>query len=185
MRDRMLNSKFLSGLNDKYHDLTRRERTAITVAFTGIAFFLLLYFLYFPLSEKIGYLESAVKTRENDLSELKKIIAQYQRHSNEQRNTEKTAAESFNLFSSLEKFATKTGLMDKIDYMKPGTMMLDASREENWVEVKMNQIDLEDFTSYIYHLQTEGKGIYIKRLSMRKEGELLNLILQPAIIKSR
>jgi len=181
----MLNSKFLSGLNDKYHGRTRRERTVITVVSMGIVFFLLLNFFYFPLSEKIGYLESAVKTRENDLSELKKIIAQYQRHSNDQRHTEKTAAASFNLFSALEKFATKTGLMDKIDYMKPGTMMLDASREENWVEVKMNQIDLEDFTTYLYRLQTEGKGIYIKRLSMRKEGEFLNLILQPAIVKPK
>ena len=181
----MLNSKFLSGLSDKYNDLTRRERTAVAVASMGIVFFLLLHFLYFPLSEKIGYLESAVKTGENDLSALKQIIAQYQRHSNDQRNREKTAAESFNLFSSLEKFATQTGLMDKIDYMKPGTMMLDASREENWVEVKMNQIDLEDFSSYLYQIETEGKGIYIKRLSMRKEGEFLNLILQPAIIMSK
>ncbi|MBW1802760.1 MAG: type II secretion system protein M [Deltaproteobacteria bacterium] len=181
----MLNSRFLSALNDKYHDLTRRERTAVTVACMGIAFFLLLQFLYFPLSEKIGFLESAVKTRENDLAELKKIVAQYRRHSKDPGDTEKTAAASFNLFSALEKFATKTGLMDKIDYMKPGTMMLDASREENWVEVKMNQIDLEDFTDYLFHLQTEGKGIYIKRLSMRKEGEFLNLILQPAIVKPK
>ena len=73
--------------------------------------------------------------------------------------------------------------MDEIDYMKPGAAQLDTHREEKWVEVKLSDITLKQFTNYLYNLQSFGKGIYIKRLSARKDGDYLNLILQPAVIE--
>ena len=136
------------------------------------------------MDDKINGLESSVKTKEDDLSELRTIVAHYKRLDKDSaHNKKKSQGEDFNLFSVLEKLATKSGLMDKIDYMKPGSLQLDDSREEKWVEAKMSQITLKELTSYLYNLQSFERGIYIKRLFARKEGEYLNLVLQPAVVR--
>ena len=75
--------------------------------------------------------------------------------------------------------------MDKIDYMKPGALQLDGLREEKWVEIKLSRITVLELTKYLYNLRSFNQGIYIKRLAARKEGEYLNLILQPATVELR
>jgi hypothetical protein len=69
--------------------------------------------------------------------------------------------------------------------MKPGSLQLDGQREEKWVEIKLSRITLNELTTFLYNLQSLEKDIYIKRLSAKKEGEYLNLFLQPAIIEIR
>ena len=183
---KMWNSRSLFAWQDRYHSLTRREQSFIIVGLVLVLSFLLIYFVYRPMDDRLNRLESSVKTKEDDLSELRTIVAQYKRlEKNKGDGKEKSQGEDFNLFSVLEKLATKSGLMDKIDYMKPGSLQLDDSKEEKWVEAKMSQMTLKELTSYLYNLQSFGKGIYIKRLFARKEGEYLNLILQPAVVRTK
>ncbi|MBW1912758.1 MAG: type II secretion system protein M [Deltaproteobacteria bacterium] len=182
----MWSSKSLFAWQDRYHSLTRREQSSIIVGLVLVLSFLLIYSVYFPMNDRLNRLESSVKIREDDLSELRTIVAQYKRLEKSREDSKgKGQVEDFNLFSVLEKLATKNGLMDKIDYMKPGSLQLDDHREEKWVEAKFSQITLKEFTSYLYDLQSFGKGIYIKRLFTRKEGEYLNLILQPAVVRTK
>ena len=182
----MWNSRSLFAWQDRYHSLTLREQSFVIGGLVLVLSFLLVYFVYLPMNGKLKQLESVVKTKENDLSELRTIVAQYKRlERNREDSKETSQGDDFNLFSVLEKLATKSGLMDKIDYMRPGVLQLDDHREEKWVEVKLNQITLKEFTSYLYNLQSFGKGIYIKRLSTRKEGEYLNLVFQPAVVSTK
>ena len=182
----MSNSRSLFAWQAKYHSLTRREQSAIIVGLMAVLAFFLVQFAYIPLSHRLDRLESAIKSKENDLSKLTNIVAQYKRlESNEEGMKGKARDDAFNLFSVLEKLATHSGLMDKIDYMRPGSLQLDSLRNEEWVEVKLSQINMKEFTEFLHNLHTFGKGIYIKRLSARKDGEYLNLILQPAIIEIR
>ena len=146
--------------------------------------FLFFQFAYFPMKDELDRLELSVKSKEKDLSELKTIVAQYKRLERTKANHKgKTRGENFDLFSVIETLATKTGLKDKIDYMKPGDLQLDGLKQEKWVDVKFSGITLKEFTDYLYNLRSFGGGIYIKRLSTRKEGKYLNLILQPAVIE--
>jgi hypothetical protein len=136
------------------------------------------------MNDSVKRLETAVKTKQNELSELRRVTAQYkQLGARQQGNKGAKSTDGGSLFSILERLAAKDGLMDEIDYMKPGAIQLDTHREEKWVEVKLSEITLKQFTNYLYNLQTFGKGIYIKRLSARKDGDYLNLILQPAVIE--
>jgi hypothetical protein len=131
-------------------------------------------------------LELSIKTKENDLSELRSIVAQYKRlRKNRSGSGGEEQGKAFNLFSVLEKLATKSGLMDKIDYMKPGTLQLGNQRAEKWVEIKLSQLTLKEVTDYLYNLQSFGKGVYIKRLSARKQGRYLDLVMQPAVLEIR
>ncbi len=175
----------LSSLRNRYDALNVRERAAIVLALGAVLCFVLIQFVLFPMSDAVKRLESAVQTKQDELSELRRITAQYQRLGAQQQGKKGATADGGSLFSILERLAAKEGLMDEIDYMKPGGARLDTHREEKWVEVKLSEMTLKQCTNYLYNLQSFGKGIYIKRLSARKDGEYLDLILQPAVIEYR
>lgn len=181
---KMWNLKLLSVLQNRFTSLAIREKTAIFAGVVVIVVFLFFQFGYFPMSDRIDRLQLDTKSREKDLSELKRIVAQHKRLSATQ-NTIGNRKQDFNLFSELEKIARKSGVMDNLINMKPGTQMLDSVREENLVEVKLDKLTLKELTGYLYNLFTLGEEIYIKRLSARKDGEYLDLILQPAIVAEK
>jgi len=131
-------------------------------------------------------LTASIKVKENDLIELRTIVARHKQLLEKREGAGGGNQEgTYNLFSVLEKLATKSGLMDKIDYMKPGTIQLDNHRTEKWVEIKLTRLTLKEMTDYFYNLESFGKGIYMKRLSARKAGQYLDVILQPAIIEMK
>jgi type II secretory pathway component PulM len=184
MMARKWNLDSLSSLRNRYDALNVREKAAVILALGAVLCFALLQFVLFPMTDTVKRLESTVKTRQNELSELRRVTAQYKQFSARHQGSKgDQSADGGSLFSILERLAAKDGLMDEIDYMKPGAVQLDTHREEKWVEVKLSEITVKQFTNYLYNLQSFGKGIYIKRLSARKDGDYLNLILQPAVIE--
>lgn len=182
--DKMWISRSLSDLQDKYYALSTREQVIVVVGGLAVAFFLLLELVFLPTHDRLNRLTISVKNKERAFTELNMITAQYRTISNKQ-DGGKPKGEAFNLFSVLEKFATETGLMDKIEYMRPGTLQVDPLREEKWVEIKLGHVTLKEFADYLSKIQWFGGGIYIKRLSARKEGDYLNLILQPAVTEAK
>ena len=186
LMDRKLNLRSPYALRDKYYSMSRRERITVTVGLAALVIFVLFQFVFFPMSDKQNRLEFANKSKKEDLLKLRAIVTQYERlEANKEEDKGEKQGESFNLFAVLERLANQSGLMDNIDYKKPGGLQLDGLREEEWVEIKLSRITLHELTKYLYSLQSSENGIYIKRLAAKKEGEYLNLILQPAIIKMK
>jgi hypothetical protein len=182
--DRWWNLRSLSALKDRYYSLNSREKWTLKLGALALLCFIAIQFILFPLGNRAKRLESSIRTKERDLFELKTIVAQYKRLPNPGA-MKGQGEEPFSLFSTLEKQAAKSGLMPKVEYMRPGGLQLDTTREEKWVEVKMNRITLKEMTAILYYLDSAGRGVYIKRLSVRKEGDYLTLIFQPAVIETR
>lgn len=178
-------SKLRSALLDKYYALSRREQIVVVVGVFAVSLFLLLEIFFLPAHDRLNRLKASVKNKEGDLVELRTIAAQYKNMKLQRDESGKPGVESFSLFSVLEKFATDSGLMEKIEYMRPGSLQLDPSRDEKWVEIKLGRVTLKEFTEYLSKIQSFGRGIYIKRLSARKDGDYLSLILQPAVIEMK
>jgi len=171
-------------LQDKFRALSQREQVAVVFAASAVVLFLLLQLVFIPTQARLNRLQVSVNTREQILMELRTIVSQY-KSLDPVRTDSGTGGEPFSLFSVLQKFATESCLMEKIEYMRPGSMQLDPAREEKWVEIKLGRVTLKEFTEYLGKIQSFGKGIYLKRLSARKEGEYLNLILQPGILVTK
>jgi len=171
-------------LRDRFETLNKREQWALKLGALAVACFIVIQFFLFPLGDKVRRLESSVGTKEKDLSELKAVVARYQRLPKPDALRE-GREEPFSLFSTLEKQAAKSDLMPKVEYMRPGALQLDVNREEKWVEIKLNRITLKEMASILHSLESVGRGVYIKRLSARKEGEYLTLIFQPAIVETK
>lgn len=183
MMEKLLSLRSLSGLRGRYYSLSDREQWALKIGVLALLVFLVLQFLLFPLDSRVKKLESSVRTKDKDLTELRTIADKYKRLP--QPSSTGRSGEAFNLFSTLESQAAKSGLMEKIEYMRPGAMQLDTAREEKWVEVKVNRVTLKEMTSLLYYLESFGRGVFIKRLSARKDGDYLTLIVQPAVVETR
>jgi len=178
----MWNSSFLSGLQDKFRALGRRDRAALCIGAAVLGALVLYQFVFSPLSAACKRLEAAVHSRETELQELRQIADRYEKLTSG-RPKGGGEAETFNLFALLETLATKSNLMDRVDYMRPGSMDLDSLKKEDWVEVKLGEITLKELTDYLYRIRSSGKGVYIKRLSARKNGDYLDVVLQPAVAR--
>jgi type II secretory pathway component PulM len=182
---KMWNSRSLSALQDRYYALSKREQLVVLAGTLAVTLFLLAGLVFLPTYDRLNSLEGTVKAKERDLIELKALSLRYRHLENGRSAAEKPKGESLSLFSVLEKLATESGLMEKIEYMRPGSLQLDPGREEKWVEVKLGRVTLKEFTDYLSRIQSFGGGIYIKRLAARKEGEYLSLILQPAVVEAK
>jgi hypothetical protein len=170
-------------LRARYDSLSDREQWALKIGVLALLIVVALQFLLSPMENKVKGLENSVRTKEKDLTELRTVADKYKRLPAPSGAGRGGAA--FNLFSAIESQVTKSGLMEKIEYMRPGGMQLDTTREERWVEVKINRATLREMTSLLYNLESIGRGVFIKRLSARKEGEYLTLILQPAVVETK
>ncbi len=180
----MWSSSFRSGLQDRFRALSPRDRAALLIGGAALAAFVLFQFVFSPLHAACERLETVNQRQEAELAELKGIVAAYERLT-ANRSGDATASADFNLFSLLETMATGSGLMDRVDYMRPGSVDLDAVNKEDWVEVKLSGITLKELTEYLYRIRNAGKGIYIKRLSARKDGDYLDIVLQPAVARRK
>jgi hypothetical protein len=183
MMEKLLSLRSLSGLRDRYYSLSDREQWALKIGILALFIFLVLQFLLFPLDNRVKRVENSVRTKEKDLTELRTIADKYKRLP--QPSSAGKGGEAFNLFSTIESQVAKSGLMEKTEYMRPGAMQLDTAREEKWVELKVNRVTLKEMTSLLYNLESFGRGVFIKRLSARKEGDYLTLILQPAVVETK
>ena len=181
--EKLLNLHSLSGLRVRYYSLSDREQWVLKLGVLAFITFLALQLFIFPLDGRVKKLENSVKTKDKDLTELRTIADKYKQLPRP--SSAGKGGEAFNLFSALESQVSKSGLTEKVEYMRPGAMQLDTAREEKWVEVKVNRVTLKEMTSLLYNLESLGKGVFIKRLSARKEGDHLTLILQPAVVETR
>ncbi len=178
----MWNSGLLSGLRDRFTALSRRDRTALVIGVAVLAVFFLHQFVFHPLRASSERLEASIQAREAELLELKQIVARYNRL---METGGAGASRGFNLFALLETVATSSGLMNRLDHMRPGSVDLDATRKEDWVEVKLSNVTLEEMTEYLYRIRSSGKAVYIKRFSARKDGDYLDIVLQPAVARMK
>lgn len=178
----MWSSRLRSALGSKFRALSRRDRIALGVCAAVVGLFLLYQLVFQPLSQKREQLEASIQAQEQELAELTGIVQKYRQLT--ARSTEGGSADpNFNLFAALEKLATQSGLMVHVDSMRPGSMDLDSQTREDWVEVQVNQAPLKEITHFLYLLRTADQGIYVKRFSARKDGELLNAVVQPAVAR--
>lgn len=178
----MWSSSLRSALQDKFRALSRRDRIALGVCAAVVALFLLYQLALRPLSEKRAQLEAGIQAREQELAELTGIVQKYQRLT-ARSSSSGSADPNFNLFAALEKLTTRSGLMDHVDSMRPGSRDLDSRTREHWVEVQLSRAPLKDITSFLYLIRTADQDVYVKRFSARKDGDLLDAVVQPAVAR--
>jgi general secretion pathway protein M len=89
---------------------------------------------------------------------------------------------NFTLFSFLDSLAGDAEIKEHITYMKPSTSTpKDSPYKISLVEMKLQNITMAQLTTYLHKVETSKNMVFVKRLSVSKEGKQdgsINAVLQ-------
>lgn len=165
--------------------LNKREKYYVSAAICCIVLFLVFQGIVFPLVEKRNQLKRRADVLTDQLQSMQSLAAEYNAL-REKAEAAKIILENreagFSLFSFLDELVGKTGLRDKISYMKPSTTEGPDTRFKiSAVEMKLQGITVEKLVQYLYHVENSGKSAQVKRLSISEAGKqeaVVDVVLQ-------
>ena len=172
-------------------NLNKREKLAVYAAGVFIAFFIFVQFIISPVFEKRNELRGRLAAKQTTVTEMKKLRDEYfmmQRKAEISRQGFSKRPAGFTLFSFLDKLAGETGVKNRISYMKPSSVAEENSNLKlSRVEMKLQEISINDLVSYLYGIENSENMIIVRRLSVTKAGQgnnFLSAVIQVETIES-
>ncbi len=154
---------------------TRRERYFIYLAGLALTVFIVVQFAVFPLIDKRKYLERNLRKTSKRLEKIQVLKAEYesiQKHADMSKSRLAGRKPDFTLFSFLDKLAGGANIKEHISYMKPSkTRQKNSPYNLSIVEMKLEDIDLKQLTSYLYQVETSPNSVYIRKISIVRTGK--------------
>ncbi len=163
--------------------LSRRERW---VLFGGIGFvlcFLVAQLVVVPILDARKNLQKSIATKKQELIEIKNLQQEYRTLKSQEGTIQARINQrgvDFTLFTFLDRQANEAKVKKQIKYMKPSTVDGDELNEA-MVEMKLQQITLNNLVGFIRLIESEEDVVFIKRFSIQESGDtqgFFDVILQ-------
>lgn len=158
-------------VGDLISRFSRRERLFLIA---GIIFMvgLLLYGIgefFFYLTERVEIKERLIQQKEKDLREIVAIKDEYIRIRDRigEIDARIIGRKDFSLLSFLEVLANSKDIRKNIAYMKPQTLPLSDEYRESIVEIKIDNLRLNQIIEVISAIENSPNLIKVKRLHMK------------------
>lgn len=134
---------------------------------TGILiFFLIVFFVFFPISQRTKALKRSVAINEARLQELVSLSKRYRELKSFNSEIDRKISqkgEKFELLSFLEEIAKKVGIDEKISSMKSkGTEPHEFS-----VSVILRDLNTEELTDFLYQIIHSDKALAVKKMHLK------------------
>lgn len=161
-------------------NLNRREKYAVFGTAGLIGLILIYQMIISPLigahdrmsrslTERIKIRDDILKNKAEYEAIRKKTTASTMRFS--QRKA------GFTLFSFLDRLAGEANIKNHISYMKPSTSSpKDSPYKISQVEMKLQDITMEQLTTYLYKVETSQNMVLVKRVSITKDSKEVGFI---------
>jgi len=112
------------------------------------------------LGRDIASAEQAL-TRTTDLGEEYKALAA------QTRSAGQVARPNQTLFALLESLAARGQLRGNIEFIRPSLRQGSGGMRHDVVEMRLNQVGLEQLVAFLESVDTAGRGIVVERLNLR------------------
>lgn len=166
-------------------NLNRRERYGVMLAAGVIVIFLIAVFIIEPFLSRSANMKNSLQAKADMLVEMQRMQSEY--NSLTQQATISISRfqrrpKGFTLYSFMDRLAGESGIKDRISYMKPSkTAQKNSPYKISRVEMKLDEITLEQLANYLYGVETSQNMVQIKKISISKkdrEQGLLTAVLQ-------
>jgi len=166
-------------------NLNRRERYGVMLAAGVIVIFLIAVFIIEPFLSRSANMKNSLQAKADILVDMQRMQSEY--NSLTQQATMSISRfqrrpKGFTLYSFMDRLAGESGIKDRISYMKPSkTAQKNSPYKISRVEMKLDEITLEQLANYLYGVETSQNMVQIKKISIsKKDGEqgLLTAVLQ-------
>ncbi len=164
--------------------LNKREQYGVGAAGIAIVIFIILKIMVFPLFDKKERLTRSLSAQTRALEEIIGLQQEYEQITQNARFTKSRIGKrkrGFTLFSFLDGLAGRSGVKQNIVYMKPSTSTSkNTPYKMSLVELKLQSITIEQLVAYLHGVESSGKMLTVKRISISKSDkakERINSIL--------
>jgi len=156
--------------------LNKREKYAIGAAAAFICLFIVIQFVFSPMNDKRDRLRRLIDIQTKTIAEMETLKSEYDaavKHINFSKTRLAKRPKGFTLFSFLDELAGKTGIKNKIKYMKPSsTSQKDGSLKLSLVEMRIDAVTLKQLSAYLYNVESSENSVFVRRISISKADKL-------------
>lgn len=170
---------------------SKREQAGLAAAIAVIFLFILIKMIISPVISKKDRMKESLSAKETELKEMIALRTEYDALKRSEELSERNFLNrdsSFTLFSFLDNLAGNAGVKENISYMKPTTTQKPGSeRKKSIVEMKLQDITLNQLTMYLHGIETSKNMVVIKRLSILKQEKqdgFITVVLQAETFES-
>jgi general secretion pathway protein M len=171
--------------------LNRREKYIIYGAGCLLGLLIIIQLAIRPFFGNRRQLQRSLQSKKMELEEMQRLQTEYQLLKEKLQLSEvrfSKREKGFTLFSFLDQLAGQAGIKDRISYMKPSKAV---QKNSNYiisrVEMKLDDITLQQLTAYLYGVETSKNMVLVKKLSIskteKKQG-LIGVILQVETVEA-
>ena len=165
--------------------LNRREKYIIYGAGGLLGLLLIVQFVITPFVEKKNQMKRSLRTKKSELAEMHRLQAEHKALRTRLQLSQTSIGKrdkGFTLYSFMNQLAGQAGIKDRISYMRPtNTVQKNSNYKLSRVEMKLDNVTLEQLTSYLHGIETSKNMVTVKKLSISKKEKddgLVNVILQ-------
>ena len=156
-------------------NLSKREKIAVTAAVVVIIVVALAQYVITPIMNEHKLLKRNLRIKTQAVKEMRMLQTEYNNLAHKAERAKHRFAnrkKDFRLFSFLEQLASEAGVKSNITNMKPSTSTsADASYTISKVEMKLQAVTLNQITAFLHKVETTGKMVVIRRLSLSRTGK--------------
>jgi general secretion pathway protein M len=164
----------------KFNKLNKRERYAILLGVGVAVIFLVVQFIVEPILNRTDQKKRTLQTKTMMLEQMRQWQAEYDALTQKAKVSKsrfRNRSRGFTLYSFMDRLAKKSGVKDRIIYMKPTKKIQKNSPYKlSRVEMKLEAVTLKQLTDYLYGIETSKNMVGIKKLSISKKDKKQGLI---------
>jgi general secretion pathway protein M len=152
-----------------FQNLGTRERLFIMGAGIVVLLTLLFVMVIDPMLAYSARLDKQIVAAQRELQDVNTLQQEYQRQKNviDRINIQLKRQKGFSIFSRLEELAKQTDTRSKILYIKPTISNPSDAYDEESVEIKMEDVTLEQLIKYLFQIENSPQFMKIKRLYIK------------------
>lgn len=174
----------MNKIKDFLNSLEEREKNMVIICFIFTTSFIIINFMILPVFQYREDLELSIRSNLYKKKQIERLGKEYKRFSTRSfSNNIKKNNQA--LFSVMDSLAGKTGVKDRIDYIKPSKEEYDSYIVEK-VEIKLSEIDMKSLVSFLYEIESYGEHIKVKGLLIRRSEKsgVITSTIQAETVKS-
>ena len=171
--------------------LNRREKYIIYGAGGLLGLLVIIVFVVTPFFEHKKQSHRSLQAKKVELEEMRGLQVEYAALKEKLQLSKvrfSKREKGFTLFSFLDQLAGQAGIKDRISYMKPSkTVQTNTKYKISRVEMKLDDITLEQLTTYLYGVETSKNMVMVKKVSISKKEKkqgLINVVLQVETVEA-
>ncbi len=150
--------------------LSPRERWALGIAATVLSVLAVYNFVWDPLQSSQVALSRRIASKEKDLAAIRRQRNQYLLLKRQMEASQAAGSETdpnFNLFAYVQTAITQAVSKEHITSMNPSSKAV-AEYQEQLVEIKLQQISLQQLTDLLYRVEKGEHPLRFSRVNIKK-----------------